>query len=304
MYLEIYPDVVFLINLFINIGLIYLVKKVNKKNSSKLRIVLASAIGALGAAIISIFPWINSLVSFLLLNVVSSLLMLVIAFGRLRPADMIKQWIVLYLITYFVGGFMNSIYYHTNFRLLMINISNGYIFSNISALYAIITASAIFVVSLFILWIFNIYQLHKPLVYDVELFLEDRHMKTRGLMDTGNCLYDPIYRRPVMIMEKSLIDKLLSSQIMKDMEMALSYIDGKSDVMTSIDYKDRAFRFSFIPYRSVGKTGMLLGIRLDKVMIHTENESICNENVIAAICENKLTDGRENYHVILHKELL
>lgn len=304
MYLEVYPDVVFLINFFIDLILIFLVKKVNKKNSSRLRIILASATGAASAAIISIFPWMNSIIRFLLMYLITSLLMLVIAFGRLKLADILKQWIVLNLITYFVGGLMNSIYYHTNIRILFINIGNINIFSNISALYVILSICVITAVSLFVLWLLRLYQIHRPLVYDIELILEDRLVKTRGLMDTGNCLYDPICKRPVMIIEKSLIDGLLSPQIIMDMDAAICYLEGKLDESNSFQYKDNALRFSFIPYRSVGKSGMLLGIRIDKVIIHTENECICNEGVIVAISDNRLTNGREDYHVILHKELL
>ncbi|TAH64321.1 MAG: hypothetical protein EWM47_12890 [Anaerolineaceae bacterium] len=304
LYLEVYPDIVFLINFFIDLLLIFLVKKVNKKSSSKLRIVLAAACGATCAAIVSIFPWMNLFIRFVLMYLVASLLMIVIAFGRLKLSDILKQWIVLNLITYFVGGFMSSIYYHTNFRMLLIGMGNGNIFSNISALYVIVSISAITIVTLILLWLLRLYKIHKPLIYDVELVLEDHHIKTRGLMDTGNCLYDPILRKPVMVMENSLIEELLTPSIKQDMEAAISYLEGKSDVMPWNDNYDEVFRFSFIPYRSIGKTGMLLGIRLDKVMIHTEKESICNEKVIVAICDNRLTGGKEDYHVILHKELL
>lgn len=305
MYLEVYPDLVFLINFFVDLILIFLVKRVNKKNSSKSKMILAAVTGATSAAIMSIFPWMNSIIRFLLMYALTSLLMIVIAFGRLKLADFIKQWIVLNLITYFFGGFINSIYYHTNIKLWLIEIGNGNIFSNISALYVILAISTIAIVSLFVLWFLRMYQLQRPLVYDVELILEDRCVQTRGLMDTGNCLYDPICKKPVMVIEKSLIEQLLSPQFMKDMDSAMSYLEGKTDDMTTFQYRDnKVFPFSFIPYRSVGKTGILLGIRLDKVLIHTENECICNERVTVAICDNRLTSGREDYKVILHKELL
>jgi stage II sporulation protein GA (sporulation sigma-E factor processing peptidase) len=304
LYLEVYPDIVFLINFFVDLILIFLVKKANKKNSSKLRIVLAATTGGICAAIMSIFPWMNGVIKFLIMYVVASLLMIVIAFGKLKLLDILKQWIVLNLITYFMGGFMNSIYYHTNFRMILINIGDSNIFSNLSSFYIIVVICAITIVALFLLWFLRQYQIHRPLVYDVELILEDRHIRTRGLMDTGNCLYDPTLGKPVMIMENSLIDELLSPKIKQDMEFAMSYLNGKTDAIPYLKNNDNIFRFSFIPYRSIGKTGMLLAIRLDKVMIHTENESICNERVTAAICDNRLTGNREDYHVILHKELL
>lgn len=302
MYLEVYPDIVFIINFFIDIILIFLVKKINKKSSSRLRTILAAALGASFAVILCIFPWMNIILKFVLIYIANSFLMLLIAFGRLKLSDLLKQWIVLNLITYFVGGIMNSIYYHTDLRMILINVAKGSIYSNVSVMFVIASICVITIIALIVLWLLRLYQVHRPLIYDVELVLDKQHIWTKGLMDTGNCLYDPIRRKPVMVMENTLMEKLLTPKIKQDMEVAKSYLKGKMDGMPLLDYD--LLRFSFIPYRSIGKTGMLLGIRLDKVMIHTEKESICNEKVTVAICDNPLTGGKEDYHIILHKELL
>ncbi|CUH92371.1 sigma-E processing peptidase SpoIIGA [Herbinix luporum] len=302
MYLEVYPDIVFILNFFIDIILIFLLKKVNKKKSNIPRMILAAILGATTAAIVSIFPWMNEAFKFAIMYVAASILMIVIAFGKLKLLELVKQWLVFIMITYFVGGLMNSIYYYTNIRLILIHLGNGNIFSNISVVYIIASISAITVFSLIIIWFLRLYHLHKPLIYDVELVLKDRKVKTKGLMDTGNCLYDPIGRKPVMVIENNLIEELLTPDIKHDMELAKDYLEGKTDEIP-LEHYDKVFNFSFIPYRSVGKTGMLLGIRLDKVMIYTEKESICNEKVTAAICDNPLTD-KKDYQVILHKELL
>lgn len=303
MYIEVYPDIVFLINFSIDIILIFLIKKVNKKNSSILRMVLAATVGACGAVVLSIFPWMNNIIKFILMYGAASLLMILIAFGRLKLSDFVKQWIVLNLITYFFGGFMNSLYYHTNLRVYLINIGRGNTFSNIPIIYVFAAAGVITVISIFVLWLLRLYQLHKPLIYDVELILKDRRVKTKGLMDTGNCLYDPFRCKPVMVMENTLMEELMTDDIKEGMEQVKNYLEGKTKETPWNQQSDKVYRFSFIPYRSVGKSGMLLGIRLDKVMIHTEKETICNEKVTAAICDNPLT-GNNDYHVILHKELL
>ena len=229
MYLELYPDIVFLINFFVDLILVFFVKKVNKKESSKLRIILAAGTGGIFAVIVSIFPWMNTAIKLLLMYFVASLLMIVIAFGRLKLLDMVKQWIVLNLITYFYGGLMNSIYYHTNLRMVLISIGDNNIFSDLSTLNIIVVICVISAVASFAIWILRQYRIHSPLVYDVEMILEDRHIRTRGLMDTGNCLYDPTLGKPVMIIENSLIDELMSPGIKKNMELAMSYLDGKSD---------------------------------------------------------------------------
>lgn len=300
LYIEVYPDIVFLINFFIDLLLIFLLKKVNKKHTSKLRMNLAAMAGAVSAVIIAIFPWMNEIYKFIIYLLVS-ILMIFIAFGKLSIWDLVKQWIVLNLITYFVGGLMNSIYYHTSLRVLFI-IGIGNVISNVSLVYIALLLVIITIIALIFIWLLRFYQIHKPLIYDVELILKDRRVITKGLMDTGNCLYDPLNKSPVMVIENTLIENLLNDKIKQEMNEAKKYMNGELDEMPW-DYDINGFSFGIIPYRSVGKTGMLLTFKLDKVMIFTGKESICNERVTVAICDNRLT-GNDDYHVILHKELL
>lgn len=303
MYLEVYPDIVFLINFVIDIIIIFILKKVSKKRSSILRMILATVTSASSAVILSIFPWMNYILKLILFYGAASLLTIMIAFGRMKATELFKLWIYLNLITYFFGGFMNAIYYHTNFRLYLINIGRGMIFSNIPFAYVCVSAVFIGTAAMLLLKLYRLYQLHRPLIYDVELVLKDRRVRTKGLMDTGNCLYDPVLKRPVMVMENDLIEQLATPEIKNGIKQAKNFLEGKTTEISWETQGDKIYRFSFIPYRSVGKCGMMLGIRLDKVMIYTENETFCNEKVTAAICDNPLSDNKD-YHVILHKGLL
>ena len=124
LYLEIYPDIVFILNFCIDIILLLLVKLVNRKKSSLLRMCLAATIGGCSAVMISLIPWVNSMTHLLaslflikalgiLLKLIVIPLMLLAAFGRMKWTDLLKQGICFWFITYFVGGLMNSIYYNT-----------------------------------------------------------------------------------------------------------------------------------------------------------------------------------------------
>lgn len=304
MYLEVYPDIIFILNFFIDFILLYLLKKVNRKSSNIPRLIGAAAVGGVVAVIVGIFPWMDVVIRFLLMNIAASILMILIAFGRCKPPDLFKQVVVLYLITYFVGGLINSIYYHINFKLLLMKLGNGMIFSNIPMKFVVITFLVLTPAVLLLIWLLRWYQNNSPQTFEVELVLEDRKICTRGLMDTGNCLYDPIYKRPVMVIEDSLIEKLLSTEFRKELEEAKNYVQRNDfDISKWNMESEHLLRLRFVPYRSVDKTGMMLGLILDKVLIHTGKETICNEKVIAAICENHLST-KDNYHVILHTGLL
>ncbi|NLP34735.1 MAG: sigma-E processing peptidase SpoIIGA [Clostridiales bacterium] len=304
MYLEVYPDIIFILNFFVDLFLLFLLKLVNKKSSSLPRFLLAAAVGALFAVFTGIFPWMNVVIRFLLMNVVASVVMIRICFGKLMATDLLKQTIVLYLITYFVGGMINSIYHYTDFKLYIMNLGNGIAFSNFSWRFITILLLIIMPLILIILWILRWYQRNSLDTYDVDLVLFDRCVHTTGLMDSGNCLYDPIFKRPVMVMENTLVKELLTPEFYKEFEKAKSYVEGNNFDMNGWNIsEEHILRLRFIPYQSIGKSGVMIGINLDKVMINTGKETICNEKVTAAISDNILS-SKNKYQVILHKGLM
>ncbi len=304
MYLEVYPDIIFILNFCFDFILILLLKKVNRKNSRLYRMAGAAAIGGILAVIVCIYPWLNVVFKILILYGAGAILMIITAFGRMKMADLLKQFIVMNLITYFVGGLMNSIYYQTNLKMYLISLGKGILFSNVSWLFVGGSVLIITLVSILVIRLLAWYRHNTPETYEVELVLDGRSVRTKGLMDTGNCLHDPIYKRPVMVIENSLMEGLLTPEFARDLEVAKQYLEGNDlDTGRWNIGTESILRLRFIPYRSVGKSGMLLGIKLDKVLINTGKETICNEKVTAAFCDNRLS-SKEEYHVILHKELL
>ncbi len=304
MYLEIYPDIIFILNFIIDFILLFLLKKINKKASNVKRMIGASTVGAFFSVMASIFLWMNPLIRFVILYIVAAGIMLTIAFGRMKKMDLVKQVIALYLITYFAGGFINSIYYHTDFREKILGPSNSLIPDHISGGFVIVVALCLVPIMYLILWFFRWYQSEGRETYDVELVYNDKSVHTKALMDTGNCLYDPIFKKPVMVVENTLLKELLTEEVFTELEKAKEYMEGcESD--WELDFnKKHILRLRFIPYRSIGKSrGMMTGLLLDKVLIHTGKETICNEKVTAAICDNHLST-KEDYHVLLHKELI
>lgn len=303
MYLEVYPDIIFILNLVFDIILLYILKKVSRKGCKKVRIILAAIVGGGLAVIAGVFPWLPILIKFLLLYVVGALLMIIIAFSPLKPMEVIKLFIALNCITYFVGGLINSVYYNTNMRMMMMNLGN-IIFSNISLITITVVMVIMIPAVLLVLRVYHWFVSDAPETYEVELCLEKRRLVTRGLMDTGNCLYDPICRKPVMVIERALMGELLTEEFVVELEKAKSYLDSNNlDTGQWLLDPDTVVRLKFIPYTSVGKSGMLLGIKLDKVYIRTGKETICNEKVVAAFCDNQVST-KGNYHVILHKGLM
>lgn len=310
MYLEIYPDIIFIINFAIDFILLLLLKIICKKSASTGRLLLAAAAGGLIAMVVGVFPWMNVVIRFLILNVSSSVIMLLLAYGISGRADFVRQFISLYLLTYFLGGFINSIYYHSSFRIKLIRL--GSLISSNLTLKAVTLCLAIACSTFFLgLWLFRMANSKRHSTLDTELILGDMKVSTKGLVDTGNCLYDPVFRKPVIIIERMLLMDLMPADQYERLIAINNLIAEKGqesvnlELPASYEQMDALpFKLRFIPYRSVGRqNGLLLGLVLDKVLVRQGKEAICNEKVTAAICDDMLSVCND-YHVILHKELL
>ncbi len=322
MYLEIYPDIVFILNFCFDIILLLLVKLVNRKKSSLLRLCLAATIGGCSAVMISLIPWVNSMTNLLpslyiikalgfLLKLITIPLILLVAFGRMKWTDLLKQGICFCFITYFVGGLMNSIYYNTELRLKLLILGDGIMFSNLPAGFVALAMLAAVLMAIGLLFIWRLYRRKEKDIYNIELTMEGRCIQSKGLFDTGNCLYDPLYHKPVIVLERCVMEKLLSKDFLDEFENMKNYLSGvgQEEAMTVLmeqsgTAKNMLRRLRIIPYSSIGKEqGMMFGLMLDQLVIHTGKETVYCQKITAAISENHLSPGEE-YHVILHKELL
>lgn len=304
MYLEVYPDIIFIINFFMDLFLLYVLKVINKKSSSLIKLLIASAIGGIATALLGIFPWLNVLIRFILMNIVTSLVMIRIAFGKLYLSDMLKQILVFYVITYFFGGLINSIYYYTDIKIIITNLGNGHYLSNLSWGTLIISILIIIPFVLVLIWLYKWYKSNSREIYDVDLKLLDKSIHIKGFMDSGNCLYDPINKKPVIVVDEETIKELISPEFYLCLEKAKKFLGVEKTDISQCDIKKEDFlKLKLIPYTSVGKKGVLLGMNVDKVMIYTGKDVICNEKVIVAISNNLISPNKK-YQVILHKGLM
>lgn len=310
----------FVLNFFMDLLLLILVKSVNRKLCKIWRLMLAAATGGLCAVFISLLPWLNYITDTqsrtgllrgiqVAMKLLAMLAMILIAFGRMKWTDFFKQGISLFLITYFVGGLMNSLYYDTNLKLYLLNLGNTVVFSNISIIFIAAVMIGVLFLAAGLLFLWRLYCRRDKEVYKVELSYEGRRIQTSGLFDTGNCLFDPLYHRPVIVVEREILKGLLSKEGLDEFENTKHYLEGRrseEEMAASLEEsetKKLLLRLRMIPYSSIGNAqGMMFGIMLDHVLIHTGKECLCCRRVTAAISDNQLSP-KEEYHVILHKEL-
>lgn len=296
-----------------DIILLIILKKVRKLNSTTIRLVLAGMVGGINACIIALLPNLNMLIKFIFIYIITTCLMVRIAYRYINLKELIKNIIMLFIITFFFGGLLNSLYYYTNlgyfFRELMIN---G-LLSNVKVKFFLLLSPIIFIVVRLFIKAFEetIRKTHN--IYEVEVKYGSESVKLKGLYDTGNSLREPISKRPVAIAEYSAVKMLLPDKLKNAIEAYLKngFFDQDS---IGIEY---APNIRFIPYKSIGKDkGMLIGVIFNEVIVHSIEEVANNElekngndfvsdnvRTIIAMHNGKLSNN-DDYQVILHKELL
>ncbi len=305
MYLEVYIDVIFFINFFMDFILLYSVKKILKWESSFKKTTFGAAVGAIGACILSLVPELNQITQFIISYLIICVIMIWITFKPSSWQVGLKGVIVLYVATFFLGGLFNSLYYHSMLGYYFHELINGRLFQDLNGWKLVFLA---------IFGIFGTYTLIKIMtnlrnknkrLYETNLCFGDKKITLTSLLDTGNNLYDPIFNKPVIIIEYSSLMKLLN-------EKEKHYINGwlinvqneTEDLMNIFSNNTNNIRVFMIPYKSVGKkNGLLPAIKIDKIEIINGNEIICNENVLTGIWKGKFSLKNE-YQIILHRDLM
>ena len=320
MYLEVYPDVAFMLDFILDFILLFLLRTITKKQCRIVRLLGAAAMGGLFSIIYCMLPWLTyhfnikaSRMLYLEVGTVcrlmGSVFMILFAYGRLQWKVFLRQLIYLYLITYFVGGFINAIYYHTNARLYLLKIGNYLELSTISFPFVVITAVCLVPLAGLLLRVYRTGMKNQKEIYEVELKLWGKECATHALYDSGNCLYDPIRSSPVIIIEQRLLKELLSTEEETQFLDTMGYLEYTEAWKESECYPNQEtldgkllLRLRYIPYRSVGREqGLMLGLVLDGISVHHGKEILCSDKITAAVSAHELST-RGEYHVILHKD--
>ena len=265
---EVYIDSLFLLNTVMDYLLLRMLGKIMRCTATHLNYLKGAIFGALMNCVLLMCSWIPyPFRAFIGVSVVTTG-MVVIGLKKKGIRILIKCVCIYIILTVIMGGFLEWL------SLRLTAFSGKKI-----TLYYIVVAAVVFMEVAELIW--NIYLKERKRenhLYPVTMQIENDLIDTLALLDTGNSLMEPIFKKPVSIVEKGIIPATA------DFYLKEHYVA--------------------IPYHSVGKmNGMLAGCRITKIIIHKEDEMINWENPIIGLCEGNLSK-KENYHVILHPDLM
>lgn len=299
--MAIYLDVIWLLNLLFDSLLLYLTGILLKKKIIHWRILLGGLIGSLIIlfSITPLSPYSNHPISKLLFSIV----MVATAFGYKRFRTYIQALMIFYLATFLIGGTLIGAHYFIQFDF---DLSSSVLLASIKGFGDPI--SWLFVLLGFpIVWYFSrrnlegmeVTKIQYEQIIDVIFQIEGKEFSIKGLVDSGNQVYDPISRLPVMFVSLKNIEKDMPAEIIRLTEQPEAIIYGSQPIAPEWESKMR-----IIPYKVVGKDHQLLiAVKPDTLFLKKEQEVIVVEKGLISFTSQVLS-AEGIFDCIVHPKML
>ena len=294
--MTIYIDIVLFENIIMNYIILFATAIVLKLKIKYIRIFIASLLGAIYSVIAYI--GILKLYSSIIMKILLSILIVYIAFNPQSLKKMWKNLIIFYLISFVFGGVAFALIYVVKPQDILMK--NGLFLGTYPLKTVLLGAVISFAVILVAFKIAKGKFSKKDMFCNLEIKLNNKIVKTTAMIDTGNCLKEPITNIPVIVLENTLLDECIPKQILNNLE---KIIGGDFEGIPQEIKETYISKLKLIPYSSLGKqNGMLLGIKPEYVKIITEeyNKKI---NVIIGIYNKSLTK-RGEYRALIGVECI
>lgn len=296
----VYADLMFLANFIMDGALLLATAWTRKQRVRSWRVAAAASVGSLYVLLMLLPGW-TGFYSFAA-KLLVSVFMVLIAFGFGSVQGLLRNLAAFYLVTFAVAGGIFGLYY---FFLPPADVVRAVLFGifDWSVGYGFIA-----VAFGFMLWFYiRVFRGAKQKeamaahVAQVEVQVGEFKLSCSGLVDTGNQLYDPLTKTPVMVTEASLWKEVLPESWLKkiqtsDVDQIVAAMGGEEFV-----WQDR---LRVVPYRGVNRgTQFMLAIKPDLVRVHyAERDWETGKVLIGFDGGNLSSDG--SYRAIIHPMLL
>ncbi len=247
--MKIYIDLVLLLNFGFDLILIFSVAILLRRQTSLKRLVLSALIGSI--TIFSMFVKLGSLWLFLI-KILISIFMVLVAFGFRDIRTFSRNLFYLYTSSILLGGFL----YFLNLQFSYQNEGLVFYFNGLS-----VNVIVLIIFSPLILYCYVKQGLHLKNhyhhYYHIDIYLKSGEViATTAFLDTGNHLVDPYKKRPIILINKGMVN---------------------------IDYDSQSI--ILVPYDALNYHGLLKCVIPDKIFIQGVG---FRENFLIGITEEKI----------------
>jgi len=270
------------------------------------RLAAAAAAGA-GYAAAMVYPGAAPVLFHVLVKIALSLAMLLIAFGFGGLQQFLRNAAAFYGINFAAAGGVIGLHYLSQSRggvwdRLWLTEGGGVGVELQYGLAAVLAAAG----AALLLWR-AVWSARKRTertldsLAEVTVEIGGRSVRCAGLVDTGNRLYDPLTRTPVMVAEAALWEDELPAGWIGALQAGEVERLLSGPGPAGHEWGDR---LRFVPFRGIGgKAQLMLAIKPDRVRIERDGRSFETGRVLVGLEGGRLaSDG--SYRAIIHPSLL
>ena len=281
--MTIYLDVIFLENLILNFLILFAVGIETKSKVKFVRIVVSSVVGS--AYTVLLYMINNDFFHSIIMKILLSLVMNYIAYKTNKIKEILKKIVYFYLTSFVFGGGALALIYVVNTG--KISIHNGVISGKYTLLTIMIGVIVSFIVIIISFKLIKNTITKKDLICTINIKVNDKVIKTKALIDTGNLLKEPITNIPVIVVEHKLLKNIIPDEILENIENILG---GDLKNVSEITKNEYLSKMKIIPFSSLGKqNGILLGIKAQEAIIEQNEEIKKIEKVIIGLYNKKIS---------------
>ena len=279
----IYIDILFFVNLAINLSILLCMKCILKLPMKPVRAFMGGSAGALYACLVYTVK--TDALSCVAMRLLFAALIVTLSFGTGNFICILKRTLVFIALTIALGIAMLGILYFTDLGIRLGGIiKDGVFYFNIPLHYMIFCTLGAYI--LIFVWEKLFKKSASRSFSRVKIHHFGKAVELTALVDTGNMLSDPISGRKVLIAEAQMLSPLFNfsiENILKDSFESAYLPEG----------------FRLIPYSSIGKKdGLLAAFVPDEVEIDSKKA----DNIITAVFDGALS-GSGDYNALIGPDI-
>ncbi|MFC5773875.1 sigma-E processing peptidase SpoIIGA [Ectobacillus antri] len=294
----IYADIIWVLNVCIDFLLLFLTSIILKRKVKKRRLLC----GALLASTIVIFAFtpFATMMTHPFTKLLYSICIIYVTFGFTRIRTFFQTLLMFYFATFMVGGGLLGMHFFVQTSALrdITSIQTSSFGDPVSWLFVVVGFPIMYYFSKARLEEMEMTKIRYDQIIQVEIEIGNERVVCSGLIDSGNQLYDPLTKTPVMIVEVQKMGDLFPDWLKEQAKHATLFTETR--------HYDESWlnRIRIIPYRAIGQNHQfLLAVKPDCVRLYAEQREIAVHHVLIGLSHTTLSSDEE-YTCIVHPKML
>lgn len=297
----VYLDLIVLLNALCNVFILSLTAYIVRQRVSKVRLILGTIVATAFVPLIIYFP--SPLLQSFFTKLLYSVLIIVTTFHFHTIYKTMQQLFTFYFISFLVGGGLISFHFliqdslSDKMRKILLTVQSVYG----DELHLLLLVVGFPLLLLFVKRRMDVH-VEEKITYDqmyrCRIVLNGIEKETTGFIDSGNQLYDPLTKLPVVISDAHFLRTFFNEN---DWRKLKTFVE--TDDFNHLD-EHLSKKVTFVPFTDVsGETRLLYTLRPDKLTIYYGDRYIeTNEALIGIRLEALIPD--RSYQLLLHPHII